>query len=79
MVTFADATISNCGITKGKKDPTKDYYKVLVIQDMSAVILLAPNEDIYRKCESAIGQEVRLQLEWDTVYEKMKLVDISLL
>lgn len=79
MVNYADVMISNCGIEKGKKDPNKEYLKVLCIQGLSAVVLNAPNEEVYRKCESAIGQDVRLKLEWKPEYQNMTLVDISLL
>ena len=76
MKFFAEVTIGNTEIAQGKKDPTKEYLKVMFLQDMSAKVFVCPSVELFNLCDANKGKKAQIEVDENDQYGSKTLVDV---
>lgn len=72
MKNYAKVTVINTVIEQGKKDPTKEYLKVLVCQGIDTMVLIVPSVADFDTLTGMVGQETWMELEYKPTYGSMQ-------
>lgn len=76
MKNYAKVRVINTVIEAGKKDPSKEYLKVLVCQGIDTMVLIVPSVTDFDTLTGMVGRETWMELEYKPTYGNMQFTAI---